>query len=125
MYYKVGDNCTLIGAGEGQTSVSAVNNALQEMVPSAIKYNHGEAFFSVPIEHTGIKDNDGALLTGTYGVVRNHSYKITINSIQGLANGVDDDEPLIPTPRDQTKYWVGADIMTLSWHVVTQGVDLK
>lgn len=125
LYYKVGDNCTLIGADEGQTSVSAVNNALQEMVPSAIKYNHGEAFFSVPIEHTGIRDNDGALLTGTYGVVRNHSYKITINSIQGLANGVDDDEPLIPTPRDQTKYWVGADIKTLSWHVVTQGVDLK
>ncbi len=105
-------------------NVSAANDALAMTIPSAIKYNESKAFFAVPIEHhSGLVE--GAAVNGTYGVVRNHSYVLTINSISGLANGVDGNEPLIPTPSENVTYWVGADIHTLHWHVVNQSVDLK
>ena len=76
---------------------------------------------------------------GEYGIVRNHSYVMTINSINGLGapldeskigpdpeNPTDDDpeEPIVPDPDDLKDAYIHAALKVLSWHVVSQGVDL-
>lgn len=62
---------------------------------------------------------------GDYGVVRNHYYIITINSIKNLGKAVNDpDEVIVPNDEDSKSYYVAAKINVLSWKVVKQSVDL-
>lgn len=83
-------------------------------------FQGGKAYFAVPIEHFGPANADGE-----YGVVRNHIYELTINSIKnGLGTGVfDPNEEIIPKDEPK-KYYVGARINILSWKKVSQSVDL-
>ena len=111
---------------------------------NARHYNLGYAYFYAPIEHlAAFKNEAGDPLTkavGQYGVVRNHSYKLTVNSITSLGAPLDDDhfgtdpdnptpdpedpgeEPIIPDPDEAAL--IRAELKVLSWHVVSQGVDL-
>jgi len=95
---------------------------------AALYYKDGQMYYNVPIEHlnnnakfpnlTGLKEAD-------YGVVRNHYYIMTINSIKNLGSAVFDPEKnIVPNDDDSKKYYVGAKINILSWKVVEQGVDL-
>lgn len=108
---------------------------------NARHYNLGYAYFYAPIEHNNPKtDTATAPFVGQYGVVRNHSYNMTINSIKSLGAPLDDDhfstdpdptdpdptdpgeEPIVPDP--ETAAYLDAVINVLSWHVINQGVDL-
>lgn len=81
----------------------------------------GMTYYYTPIRHlAATKDK-----LGYYGVVRNHSYHITINSIQGFGTPVYDPDavidPVIPT---DTQTYLAARINVLSWRVVSSSVDL-
>lgn len=82
------------------------------------------AYFPILIKHlnTGAGTSEDA--RGYYGVVRNHCYYITINSITGLGIGIfDPDVDIIP--RDKIKpLYLAAKFNVLSWRVVNQNVDL-
>ena len=81
----------------------------------------GEAYFAVPIEHFGgaQEKND----TGKYGVVRNHSYILTIDQISGLGEGIyNPGSEIIPTP-GKKRYYVAATLNVLSWKTVSQDVS--
>ena len=110
------------GAEGGYTEITdyaAFNATLAAHVGGAEKYTEGKAFFAVPIEHLNPTPGDGQ-----YGVVRNHSYQLTLQSIRGMGDGVfDPTEDIIPTP-PTNKYYVGATLNILSWHVVNQDVNL-
>ena len=81
-------------------------------------YTNGMGYFAVPIEHLATSGD------GQYGVVRNHSYVLTVESITGLADGIfNPGDPIVPTPPVK-KYYVGATLNILSWHVVNQSVNL-
>ncbi len=87
-------------------------------------------YYCIPVEHLrGGKFTVGSDLKVTvneadYGVVRNHYYKLTINSITKLGTAVyNPDEEIVPVMEPQT-YFVGAQVNILSWKVVTQSVDL-
>lgn len=69
---------------------------------------------------------DAAKVPGFYGVVRNHVYKTTINSVFGLGTPVyDPDEVIIPQiPKDEEVY-LAAEINILSWRIVDHGYDLN
>lgn len=95
-------------------------------------YRDGMMYYNIPIEHLreGAKytkanfKNDG-LEEALYGVVRNHYYMLTVNSIRNLGKAVyDPDEVIIPDDNDIKNYYVGAKINILSWKVVKQEVDL-
>lgn len=51
------------------------------------KYDNGRCFFSFPIVH-----ERPSMGTGHFGIVRNHHYDISLNSIEGFGNGVPDSE---------------------------------
>lgn len=83
-------------------------------------WNGGKTYYFTTIQHLG-GDGDVA----EYGVVRNHSYKVNIENIQGFGTPVyDPTETIIPViPTDQQSY-IAARINVLSWRVVNKDVTL-
>lgn len=91
----------------------------------SMHYNHGLAYFQVAIEHNSEVGNKN----GKYGVVRNHSYNLTVNKYVGLGGHLDEDntdnkedQPIIPEPEVTTAY-INATINVLSWHSINQTVE--
>ena len=92
-------------------------------------YKEGMMYYNIPIEHLRddgkYNDSDYVQKEGNYGVVRNHYYIITVNSIRNLGKAVNvPDERIIPNDDDVKNYFVAAKINVLSWKVVRQSVDL-
>ena len=125
------------GAGETSTkdaTTAEINKLLNG--DEAYKYNTGCSFYkegmmyyNIPIEHLlddgKYNDSDYVQKEGNYGVVRNHYYIITVNSIRNLGKAVNvPDERIIPNDDDVKNYFVAAKINVLSWKVVRQSVDL-
>ena len=121
-----------------QITVDEANNLLNgtvanEKATSASYYNGGMMYYNIPIEHLrqGIKFNETGFKANiknaeaVYGVVRNHYYMVTVNSIKNLGKAVyDPKEVIIPGDDDIKNYYVGAKINILSWKVVKQDVEL-
>ena len=105
----------------------ALNTTLEEFnkdVP-AIGYNDGQMYYNIPIEHLrAFETNQTDPKEGNYGVVRNHHYVVTINSLENVGKGIFDPDEVIVPGDDETVYYVGASIHILSWKIVNQGVDL-
>lgn len=80
----------------------------------------GFTYYYTPIQHLG---EAGKL--GEYGIVRNHSYQVTIQNIQGYGTPVYDPDKVIDPmiPSDDYTY-LAARINVLSWRVVTSNVNL-
>lgn len=80
----------------------------------------GFTYYYTPIQHLG---TPGTL--GEYGIVRNHSYQVTIQNIKGFGTPVynpdQEIDPMIPS--DENTY-LAASIKVLSWRVVSSNVDL-
>lgn len=126
----------------GDSFREATNNdieAVNELLASPIKANgfkyvkdNGHlAYFPVLIEHLNFQNNTADKTytraeqpVGAYGIVRNHIYRLEINSITNLGIGVFDPEQIIYPDINTKTYYLGARIKILSWKVVKQGVDL-
>lgn len=98
--------------------MTAVKNELQA-VPVEI-HNQGRTYYYTPIKHLGKKGS-----IAEYGIVRNHSYQVELNSIKGFGTPVyDPDKKIVPVvPSDDLTY-LAARINVLSWRVVPSTVDL-
>lgn len=123
------------------------------VIPLCINgYKHGWMYYNIPIEHlqsfntttdgeeikfnTVQVNNDGtktplytgaAIKEGQYGVLRNHWYKLTVNSITGLGYGVfDPAELIVPIPKTPDDFFkIGLEAQVLDWHVVEKVFDLN
>lgn len=81
----------------------------------------GKAYYYIPIRHLGAATTDPAY----YGVVRNHWYKVKVNSLKGFGTPVyEDTKTIIPTIPDDSNTYLAAQINVLQWRVVEQSVDL-
>lgn len=81
----------------------------------------GMTYYYTPIRHLAQNKTE----MGYYGVVRNHSYRITINTISGFGTPVyNPDEIIVPVIPKDTETFLAARINVLSWRVVTSNVDL-
>ena len=101
-------------------------------------YQDGYAFFNAPIPHNYTStENNVEVLSAVYGVVRNHSYIMTINKIESLGAPLNNDQygpegdpenpvypPIIPDPDDLTDHFINASIKVLSWHEKSSGIVL-
>lgn len=107
--------------GETYKTVSKddVNAALAKE-EAQVRSTDGATYYYTPIKHLG----DAGKL-GEYGIVRNHSYQVTIQNIKGFGTPVYDPnkeiDPMIPS--DENTY-LAASIKVLSWRVVSSTVDL-
>lgn len=97
----------------------AVNAALAKE-SAQVRSTDGATYYYTPIKHLG----DAGKL-GEYGIVRNHSYQVTIQNIKGFGTPVyDPDKEIDPMiPSDENTY-LAASIKVLSWRVVSSKVDL-
>lgn len=112
LYVKNGETWTI-------ASKDDVNAALAKE-EAQIRTTDGFTYYYTPIKHLG---EAGKL--GEYGIVRNHSYQVTIQNIQGFGTPVYDPkkeiDPMIPS--DDNTY-LAASVKVLSWRVVSSNVDL-
>ena len=97
----------------------AVNVILGGVEP-ALLYKGGQTYY-----YTDIKHLPSTVDATQYGVVRNHVYKVNINSISGFGTPVyDADTKFDPeTPEDITTF-VSAEVRILSWRVVEYSYDI-
>lgn len=104
--------------------VSKVNTYLSTKANSlyARKYTDGKSYYFVEIEHMAAT---GSGETAINGIVRNHIYDLTLNSIAGPGIPVfDPDDEYIPQePEDENLYFLGARVNVLDWRIVSQGVE--
>ncbi|MCD8203030.1 MAG: Mfa1 fimbrilin C-terminal domain-containing protein, partial [Prevotella sp.] len=86
-------------------------------------YDGGLMYYTIPIKHVNTSDEVGI---GTYGVVRNYHYVITVNSLSNLGKPISNEEDeIIPSEEEtETYYYVPANIKILSWKELTQEENL-
>lgn len=112
LYVKNGETWT-------KASKDDVNAALAKET-AQVRSTDGATYYYTPIKHLG---EAGKL--GEYGIVRNHSYQVTIQNIKGFGTPVYDPkkeiDPMVPS--DENTY-LAASIKVLSWRVVSSKVDL-
>ena len=107
-------------------NANATNAFLAENVQSAILYAKGETFYYIDIRHLGANP----ALPGYYGIVRNHIYNVTVNSIGGYGSPVyiGHSNLVVPEyPEDPTQEgsFVSAQVNILAWRLVNQTVDIQ
>jgi hypothetical protein len=107
--------------------VSDINTRLYQDVGLTEAYTNGKAYFNIPIQHIGYNSNtDATQVEGAYGIVRNHSYKLTVSNIKdsSMGSGIFNLEiPIVPTTV-VTEYEMNVSINVLAWHIVSQTVEL-
>lgn len=97
-----------------------VVNAALEKETAQVRSTDGATYYYTPIKHLG---SEGSL--GEYGIVRNHSYQITIQNIQGFGTPVyNPDKEIDPILPSDNNTYLAASIKVLSWRVVSSTVDL-
>lgn len=80
----------------------------------------GKVYYYIPIYHLGSVGS-----VAECGVVRNHWYKVTLNSINGLGTPVYDETKTIdPTTPEDNNTFLAARVNVLQWRVVSQKVNL-
>lgn len=106
------------GGSPVAADMAVVKKDLQA-VPVEI-HNGGRTYYYTPIKHLGKKGS-----IAEYGIVRNHSYQVELNSIKGFGTPVyDPNKKIVPVvPSDDLTY-LAARINVLSWRVVPSKVDL-
>ena len=119
------------GTGENSQNTAVTQAMLQSLINSvgtAKHYINGKMYYDIPIRHMAPKQDGTPHLynIGSYGVVRNHWYNVTINSISKPGTPVDDPTiPIIPSddPEDDASV-IAFEIYIIPWHVVDWGVEL-
>lgn len=101
-------------------------NYIYAYIAPAQCYAGGRMYYVIPIQHyVRPATGEGNQQVGTYGVVRNHWYRIVVNSVTGIGEPVHKDtDPIVPNfnPDDQ---YIGFDIHIMPWNIIEQNVDLK
>lgn len=86
------------------------------IVDQALAWPEGNNYYFFEILHNGSQA----------GVVRNHVYKTTVTGITGLGTPVYDPSiKVYPEKPESNDHYVAAEIMILSWHVVTNNYELE
>ena len=107
------------GSFETTDSNDELNRTLAES-PVQVRKD-GMTYYYTPIRHLAQNKTE----MGYYGVVRNHSYRITINTMSGFGTPVyDPDKVIDPVIPKDTETYLAARINVLSWRVVPSSVDL-
>ena len=116
---------TLVQGSNGTSNVdenqvlTALNSA--EMTKNVEGYKDGKCYYQVPIEQLAT----GLTATTVYGVVRNHSYVLTVSGISEVGYPVYNEDAVRPViPGKDKDYYVACTLNILAWQTVEQTVEL-
>lgn len=110
-----------------ENGVAQINELLRSDAAKSYRarvYTDGMCYYYVNIDHSKVVDTNTA--EGTYvGVVRNHIYELSLQSIQGIGTPVfDPKDVIIPDkPKDEGSFYLAAKINVLAWRIVNQNVN--
>lgn len=130
-FYQYVDN---VAEGESHyqsRTAAQINTALQEKALRALKWTDGMCYYFVDIEHFGTEttgEGDAATTVQRKGIIRNHVYKLTLKSLQGLGVPVfDPDREIIPEnpPKNEGLFYLAARVNILKWKIVSQQIDFN
>ena len=120
---KLADDNVELWEKNGQEYTKANNaivNAALAKEEAQVRSTEGATYYYTPIKHLG---TPGKL--GEYGIVRNHSYQVTIQNIKGFGTPVyNPDQEIDPIVPSDNNTYLAASIKVLSWRVVSSNVDL-
>lgn len=120
---KLADDNVELWVKNGQEYTKANNaivNAALAKEEAQVRSTEGATYYYTPIKHLG---TPGKL--GEYGIVRNHSYQVIIQNIQGFGTPVyNPDQEIDPIVPSDNNTYLAASIKVLSWRVVSSTVDL-
>lgn len=123
VYQKTDDTYTEL------TDLTAVNmllsgTATDRSTYTARYYKDGKCYYFVNIDQSPVA---GAAAHTYDGVVRNHIYDLTLNSIKGIGTPVfDPTDVIVPDrPEDEELWYLSARINVLAWKLVEQTVDFE
>ena len=124
IYYKNSDD-QLVKFTEDQLTALVYNYA-----EAARHFHKGAMYYAIPVQHklgktfgdmVQINKENVEYALGQFGVVRNHWYRLTVNTIGSIGIPVDNpDQPIIPDPEDD--YYIAIEIVVLPWHVIDNGI---
>lgn len=125
---SIGSYTDANGNGWTSSKVDFINKALAEECGYVERFENGKCYFIVPIRNN-LEATNPDEITGSYGLVRNHHYKITVNSIMGLGSGLVDSDSFVPlkysySGQSSMQYKVNANVSVNEWHDVNQIVDI-
>ncbi len=105
------------------TTGAGIDKVLCEKILRVKKWTDGKCYYFVDIEHFGT-DASG---NNRKGIIRNHIYDLTLNSLGGLGVPVfDPDKIIIPEiPGEDQFFYLSASINILKWIIVSQTVDFN
>ena len=93
-------------------------------------FSKGKMYYAIPIEHmvAYAKDPKTGKTTkfniGSFGVVRNHWYKVNITKISSPGTPVDKpEEEIVPNDDPKEVSYIAFQIVIIPWHVINQGVE--
>ena len=112
-------------ATEPATDTEELETAkLMKGMGSAKVWKNGYTYYYFDIQHLNAASTaDNA--KGVKGVVRNHIYDATIQSLYGLGTPVyDPTETIYPEKPNDDETYIAAEIKILSWRLVSQNIDL-
>lgn len=87
-------------------------------------FNEGRMYYNIPIRHLRPMASGAEVMTGHYGVVRNHWYKLNVTSLGKLGHSVYRPEEHIIPNSDNTRYMIGSTVKVLAWRIVNQTVEI-
>ena len=83
----------------------------------------GYCYYQAPIEHINYTDSEGSNVVYN-GIVRNHSYHLTLNTISDVGQAVfDPDEEIVVIPGEEDTYYLSCTVNILKWVAKSQTVD--
>lgn len=129
-FYQYVDN---VAEGEShyQSRIAAqINTALQEKALRALKWTDGMCYYFVDIEHFGTEttgEGDATTTVQRKGIIRNHVYNLTLNSLEGLGVPVfDPEKEIIPeNPPKNELFYLAARVNILKWKIVGQEINFN
>lgn len=120
-----------------ENNTEITNDDLADVIKSAgtaKHFDHGKMYYAIPIRHMAPKKDAETISNvqyphvyniGSYGVVRNHWYKMTISGINQPGTPVDNPEdPIIPNDEPDEGGFIAFEIVIVPWHVIDWNVGL-
>lgn len=104
--------------------VEDINETLKDKFGTWEIFEGGYCFFTIPVIHTGNNFESGKNKTGSFGLVRNHHYNITVQSISSVGHGVKKDAYIGEWPNQGGIGDVKFSVHVNNWIDVYQDIDV-